>query len=205
MEQQLNGIKVPRPSIGKNVMYTGWIVLILSIGISGTTMAKDPTKQEQQREIRSMAKKTLTELYEVQPKARKVVEGAAGYAVFSNFGTKILVVGGGTGKGVVVDRKTGKETFMKMVEAQMGIGLGAKSYRQVWVFKTDKAMNDFVGSGWEFGGQATAAAKKGEEGGALAGAISVNTDIALYQLTDTGLEAMASAKGTKYYKDDELN
>ncbi len=88
MEQQLNGIKVPRPSIGKNVMYAGWIVLILSIGISGTAMAKDPTKQEQQREIRSMAKKTLTELYEVQPKARRMVEGAAGYAVFSNFGTK---------------------------------------------------------------------------------------------------------------------
>jgi len=35
----------------------------------------------------------------VQPSAREVVQDAAGYATFANFGTKILVVGGGTGKG----------------------------------------------------------------------------------------------------------
>jgi lipid-binding SYLF domain-containing protein len=183
------------------------VVPMLSIGIgpSGRALAKEPTKKERKAEIRSMAEETLAELYKVQPKARKVVEGSAGYAVFSNFGTKILIVGGGAGKGIVIDRKSRKETFMKMVEAQMGIGLGAKKFRQVWVFKTHKAMNDFVNTGWEFGGQATAAAKKGDDGGALAGAISVDMDIALYQLTDTGLEAMVSAKGTKYYKDDELN
>jgi hypothetical protein len=31
--------------------------------------------------------------------------------VFSNFGMKILVVGGGKGKGEAINKKTGKETL----------------------------------------------------------------------------------------------
>ena len=184
-----------------------FLIPLLCIGfwLSGTALAKEATKQEQQAELRKMANDTLAELYKLQPNARKNIAQAAGYAVFSNFGTKIFVVGGGTGKGIVINRKNKKETFMKMVEGQMGVGLGVKKFKQVWVFKTQKALNDFVNTGWEFGGQATAAAKSGDEGAAMAGAISVDTDIVLYQLTDAGLEAMLSAKGTKYYKDDDLN
>ena len=66
-------------------------------------------------------------------------------------------------------------------------------------------MRDFVNSRWEFGGQGTAAAKSGEQGGDLAGAISVDEDILLYQLTEEGLALELTAKGTKYYKDDKLN
>jgi lipid-binding SYLF domain-containing protein len=105
----------------------------------------------------------------------------------------------------VVNNKTKKETFMKMIEGQVGLGLGAKKFRQVWVFKSQKALNDFVNSGWEFGGQGTAAAKVGDQGGDLAGAIAVDVDILLYQLTDEGLALELTAKGTKYYKDDKLN
>jgi hypothetical protein len=45
----------------------------------------------------------------------------------------------------------------------------------------------------------------GEGGGDLAGAISVDVDILLYQLTEEGLALELTAKGTKYYKDDQLN
>jgi lipid-binding SYLF domain-containing protein len=181
------------------------LVFGIGIGLNETALAKEPTKQEQQGEIRKMAKETLAKLYKLQPGAKKVVNASAGYAVFSNFGMKIFLFGSGTGKGMVVDKATQKETFMKMVEGQVGIGLGAKKFRQVWVFKTKKAMNDFINSGWEFGGQGTAAAKAGNEGGGIAGAIAVDVDIALYQLTDDGLELALTGKGTKYYKDDDLN
>jgi lipid-binding SYLF domain-containing protein len=177
----------------------------IGIGLSGTALAKDPSKQEQQAEVRNMAKETLARLYKVQPAAKKVISKSAGYAVFSNFGMKIFLFGSGTGKGLVIDKATKKETFMKMIEGQVGFGIGAKKFRQVWAFKSKKALNDFINSGWEFGGQATAAAKSGSQGGDMAGAISVDVDIALYQLTDDGLELALTGKGTKYYKDDDLN
>jgi lipid-binding SYLF domain-containing protein len=181
------------------------LILAMGIGLSGAALAKEPTKKEMRADVRKMAKETLSKLYKIQPGAKKAIEKSAGYGVFSNFGMKIFFFGGGKGKGVVINKKDKKETFMKMVEAQAGLGLGAKKFRQVWVFKSQKALSDFVNSGWELGGQGTAAAKAGEQGGDLAGAISVDVDILLYQLTDEGLALELTAKGTKYYKDDKLN
>jgi len=51
---------------------------------------------------------------------RQAIATSAGYAVFSNFGMKILVAGSGSGKGLAVNSKTRVETFMKMFEVQAG-------------------------------------------------------------------------------------
>jgi lipid-binding SYLF domain-containing protein len=162
-------------------------------------------KQKAQSDIRKATTETLNKLYKVQPKARKAIAASAGYAVFSNFGMKILVAGSGTGKGLAVNSKSKAETFMKMIEVQAGLGIGVKKFRVVFVFDTESALNGFIGSGWEVGGQATASAKAGDKGGDLAGALSVSPGVWMYQLTDTGLAAELTAKGTKYYKDDDLN
>lgn len=163
------------------------------------------TKAEKQKEVQKMSQETLARLYKVQPSARKAVENSAGYAVFSNFGMKIFLAGTGTGSGMAVDSRTKKITYMKMVEVQAGLGIGVKKFRVVFVFDTQKALNDFINSGWEFGGQTTAAAKTGDQGVAFAGAVSVAPGVWMYQLTDTGLAAEITGKGTKYYKDSDLN
>jgi len=183
------------------------IALLLSFTVTAVPMwaaSKEEIKQEQS-DIRKMGKETLSRLYKVQPTAQKAVSKSAGYAVFSNFGMKIFVAGGGSGKGLVIDNKTKKETFMKMAELQAGIGMGIKKFRLVWVFENHKDVTEFINSGWEFGGQTSAAAKAGDEGGAFAGAMSVSPGIWLYQLTDDGLALELTGKGTKYYKDDDLN
>ncbi|MGB8323978.1 MAG: YSC84-related protein [Candidatus Acidiferrum sp.] len=94
---------------------------------------------------------------------------------------------------------------MKMLEVQAGLGVGVEKFRVIFVFDNKKALEDFVNSGWEFGGQTTAAAKNGDKGAAMAGAVSVSDGVWMYQLTDKGLAADISATGTKYYKDDDLN
>ena len=172
---------------------------------SGMVVAKDPTKAEQRADVRKTANDTLARLYKAQPGAKQAIERAAGYAVFSNFGMKILFAGGGTGKGVAIDNKTKVATYMKMVEIQAGLGFGVKKFRLVWVFETQSALNGFINSGWELGGQMTAAAQAGGQGGSFAGAVSVAPGVWLYQLTDDGLALELTAKGTKYFKDDELN
>jgi lipid-binding SYLF domain-containing protein len=199
---------------GKNEMKKSQLVIsTIAIGMlvafATTTdrafaASKEEIKQEK-ADIRKMAKETLARLYKVQPSAKKAASKSAGYAVFSNFGMKIFVAGGGSGKGVVIDNKTKKETFMKMVELQAGIGMGIKKFRLVWVFENRKDVTEFINSGWELGGQTSAAAKVGDEGGAFAGAMSVSPGIWLYQLTDDGLALELTGKGTKYYKDDDLN
>jgi lipid-binding SYLF domain-containing protein len=162
-------------------------------------------KMSMQDDVRAMASGTLDRLYSVQPKAKAAVEGSAGYAVFSNFGMKILVAGGGSGEGLAVETASKKETFMRMAELQVGLGMGVKKFSLVWVFETKEAYDNFISAGWEFGAQASAAAKAGDQGGALQGALSVAPGVWLYQLTDAGLALELTAKGTKYYKDSGLN
>ena len=185
-------------------------LLIASVALIGTAQAsvfkKEGTPDEQRADIRKVRDQALAELYKVQPSAKGHVEKAAGYAVFSNFGVKILVAGGGNGRGVVVDNKTKKETFMRMAEVQAGLGFGVKNFRLVWVFDKKADLDRFINSGWELGAQTTASAKvAGQGASACAGAVSVMPGVWLYQLTDDGLALELTAKGTKYYRDDALN
>jgi lipid-binding SYLF domain-containing protein len=196
----------------EELMKTNWMgrfthvaVLAVMVLVLAAVPAWGASKEDKQKEVQKVSRETLARLYKAQPSAKKAVEGAAGYAVFSNFGMKILVAGGGSGSGMAVDNKTKKMTYMKMVEVQAGLGMGVKKFRVVFVFDTQKALNDFVNSGWEFGGQTTAAAKSGDQGLALSGAVSVAPGVWMYQLTDTGLAAEITGKGTKYYKDSDLN
>ena len=118
---------------------------------------------------------------------------------------QMLLAIGGKGKGLAFNNKTKKATYMKMLEVQAGLGMGVKKFRTIFVFETEDAMNHFIDNGWEFGGQTTAAAKTGSKGGALQGAVAVMPGVWMCQLTDKGLALELTGKGTKYYKDDDLN
>ena len=163
------------------------------------------TKEEQQAEVRKAAQSALAAVYKAAPSARKAAEKAAGYAAFSNFGMKILLAGSGTGKGVAYNNKTKATTYMKMAELQAGLGFGVKKFQLLWVFENEQALNNFVNSGWEIGAQATASAKTGDKGAAYQGAVSVSPGVWLYQVSGDSLALELTAKGTKYYKDSDLN
>lgn len=159
----------------------------------------------QRQDVLKNSSEILTKLYAAQPDAKAAVEKSYGYATFGNFGTKILFVGSASGRGVAVNNKTQQRTFMDMYEVQAGLGLGVKSYMMIWVFESENAFNNFVNSGWEIGAQAAAAAKAGGNGGALEGAVQISPGVYVYQLTSTGLAVELTAKGTKYYRDNDLN
>lgn len=189
-----------RPALAAVIVF----IVALACALAVAAHAGD-SKADKQKKIRKMAEETLQQLYKAQPKAKTRVEGSAGYAVFSDVGVKILLTGSGKGHGIAVNNKSKQETFMKMLELQAGLGVGVEKFRVVFVFETEKALNDFVNSGWQFGGTSSAAAKTSDSGGALAGAASVSEGVSMYQLTDKGLAAEISATGAKYYKDDDLN
>src|SRR4051812_19957420 len=133
------------------------------------------------------------------------IKKSAGYAVFNNMGTNLLVVSTGRGAGMAVDSGSKKETFMKMISAGAGLGVGVKDYRVIFVFQNDKSLAQFLDSGWSASGQTDAAAKAGEKGAAYSGAVEVSPGVWVYQMTKNGLALQLTLQGTKYYKDDDLN
>ena len=132
-------------------------------------------------QVKEMAQDALASLYETSPWTRGSIEKAAGYAVFSTFGLKLFFAGGTTGKGVVFNNRTGRQTFMKMIQVQGGLGFGVNQNRLIFVFANESALRNFIQQGWEFGGQgnlsAIAQGKGNTYGGAgfrLAGRLSVS-------------------------------
>jgi lipid-binding SYLF domain-containing protein len=156
-------------------------------------------------QVREMAQDALASLYEIAPSTRRAVEGAAGYAVFSTFGVKLFFAGGTTGKGMVVNKRTSRQTFMKMIQVQGGLGFGVNQNRLIFVFSNEQALRNFINQGWEFGGQANLSAMASGQGTQFSGAAAVSPGVYLYQLTQTGLSATLTVGGTKFFKDGDLN
>ena len=91
---------------GKGTAILKFIFLALACSLAIVAHAADDKKAEEQKEVRKMAQDTLQRLYKAEPKAKGAVEGAAGYAVFSNTGLKIFMFGSGKGEGIAVNNKS---------------------------------------------------------------------------------------------------
>jgi lipid-binding SYLF domain-containing protein len=74
-------------------------------------------------------------------------------------GANLLLLSTARGAGIAVNSKTKQETFMKMISAGAGLGVGVKDYRVVFAFETEKAWLNFLDSGWDGSAQSDAAAK----------------------------------------------
>jgi len=180
------------------------IAIIFAIFLSGCVSTDKSTVSDKRQAILSMKNKVLTDLYRIKPDVKSQLSRAPGYAVFSNVNINLLFASFGGGQGLVKNNNTGKSTFMKMGEVGIGLGLGAKDFRIVFVFHNNEAMNRFVEHGWAVGAQTDAAAKANDKGAAVGGEITLD-DMTVYQLTESGLALQATVKGTKYWQDDELN
>ena len=175
------------------------VALLSAIGSN----AKDDNEAKKEKS-RKMAAQTLQDLYKLDAPAQAAIQKSAGYAVFSNTGVNLLL-STARGSGIALNSKSKQETFMKMVSAGAGLGVGVKDYRVVFVFDNDKAFTQFLDSGWSGSAQTDAAAKAGEKGGAFSGAVEVAPGVWVYQITKNGLALQLTLQGTKYYKDDDLN
>lgn len=177
--------------------------MAIVIAITGcANISKTPN--EKRASIQAMRQEVLTDLFREKPDTRSQINSAAGYAVFSNVNVNLIFASLGGGYGIAKHMGTGKETYMKMGEVGVGLGLGVKDFRAVMVFHSQDAYKDFIEFGWSFGGNADAAAKASDQGVA-AGKEAVLDDVTIYQMTESGLALQATLKGVKFWKDGDLN
>ena len=181
------------------------ISCLVVILLAGSVAIAGDSPDQKKDKTRKMASQTLKDLYKLEPTAQGAIQKSAGYAVFNNMGANLLLLSTARGGGIAVNSQTKKETFMKMISGGVGLGLGVKDFRAIFVFENEKAFSQFLDSGWSGSAQADAAAKAGEKGGAYSGAVEVAPGVWVYQITKNGLALQVTLQGTKYYKDDDLN
>lgn len=181
------------------------ILLLLTLVIALPSQAMAASRAEQQAQIQHMRADTLTKLYKAQPGAQSEIRSAYGYAVFSSANLTAFFLTAAYGYGVAHDNKAGGDTYMQMASGGIGLGLGAKDFRVVFIFSDKDAYNNFIYQGLDLSGQADAAAKAGAKGGAISGAEDISPGVRVYQMTETGLALQLTLQGTKYWKDSYLN
>ncbi len=193
--------------ISSLLLSTLTLALGLTVAPADSAAFAKADAEDKRAEIREMRTTVLEELYKLHPDAKAKIKHAAGYAVFSNVGVNLVLASFAGGKGIVVTTGTLKdrETFMKMGSAGIGLGLGVKDFRAVFIFYDKDKLEDFLDKGWDFGGQADAAAKSDKKGAALGAAETAIPGVDIFQITKNGLALQATLQGTKYWKDKDLN
>ena len=181
------------------------LVLMLAFFCVGCAFPKrGATLAERRNEVMKMHDNALEELYARDPIAKEKIDRSAGYGVFSNIGTNLLLITTEGGYGVAVDGETGQKTYMKMAGAGLGLGIGAKDTRLVFIFQSELALEEFKSGSWAAGADADAAAKVSEAGGEQS--VTAKTgDVEIYTITRNGLALSATINGTRFYRDRYLN
>jgi len=180
-------------------------LILVALMVSACARPKGETPEQKRDYVLGMKDNTLAELYAKKPYAKELVQNSAGYAVFSNFNTQLLIVGTGNGYGVAIDNSNGDNIFMKMAEGGVGLGVALKDFREVIVFNNKATFNSFVTEGWNFGAQGDAALKYKDDGGATSAEVPLDSEIVVFQMTKDGIALRASFGASKFWIDDELN
>lgn len=165
----------------------------------------EPSPEKQRKALQKIRSEALTELFRAEPGLEAVVDNAPGYAVFSNLGMKLGVIASERGAGVLRDKRSGRDTYMKMFSAGGGWGLGIRDLKIVFIFLTDGALDQFSTSGWDFSGEASAQLEGEIDGAGIAATESAMPGVEIYHLTDTGAALQATLQGTKFWVDEDLN
>ena len=203
------------------------VACALAIFAASCTGPRGANVDDKRDFVRKMRDQTLEQLYDGNPGLQERLESAPGYAVFTNINIHMLAISGGDGYGVAVDKRTGKETFMRVAEIGGGPGIAMRDFRTVFLFSGEHALDRFLAAGWQFSLEGSAAAISSDRGAGAQGVASVSASgdqtatvqteagraaaeaagqgVEVYQLTQAGLALHAAALGTRYFRDDELN
>lgn len=181
------------------------LIAVIAVVLSSVPAAaeedwKDMKQESKRMKIDETADDALKTLFAENAKAKMLYENSYGWAVFDNLKLAFGFSGGG-GNGVAVAKESGARTYMKMGTAGVGFGLGANKYQIVFIFQDSQTFENFVDKGWQADAGATASA------GTDAAEVKTGfvNGIAIYQMTEKGLMALADIAGTKYWKNDKLN
>lgn len=184
------------------VLVTLFLCMLTALPASASS---NDSAAEQRRQIDQLSENTLEKLYAKYPHARRVINECYAWATLSNSGVKVLFIGSSHGRGLAYNNQTGEKVYLHMKELSAGLGLGAKEYNLIFLLNTRDAWENFIAGKTRFGASAEAAADDSVNGGTIEGAEYVAPGVWVFQMTTKGLALEATLKGTKIYKDKNLN
>jgi hypothetical protein len=143
---------------------------------AGLFSPKGDSPEEKRQVVQKQRDQMLEELYKTKPELKDRIPKASGYATFKQTDLNLFLLASGRGYGVVHDNKSGKDTYMCVGSLGTGLGMGVKDLRVVFLFNDAKVMQEFMDSGWQFGGKADASGKYKDTGVSAEQNVKANVD-----------------------------
>ena len=154
--------------------------------LSGCASMTLEEQQEKRAELDEMGEKTVQKLLELRPDADEALAQSVGYTVIDMAITKIPVLGGGGGLAVTVDKRSGKNSYSKVSQFEIGGGIGAKRFKVVVFFTDEKLLDRAIKGAWHY--EASAEVSAGADG--IEGQVSKPDDgYTAFKIAESGAAA----------------
>jgi lipid-binding SYLF domain-containing protein len=145
-------------------------------------------------------RESLEKLYATNPEAKAEIEGAVGHAVFDITAVNAVLLVGQEGKGVLIEHASGKRTYMTMVRAGTGPGVGYQELAQIVAFKSSAAVDQFK-LGGQIGGDVVVSGTLGSSNAQQ----SIDPLIRYWYVNEKGFAVQVNWGGAVYAVDPKLN
>jgi len=162
-------------------------------------------KEAMRTSLHDLAERTVAELIALDPELEDKLAKAYGYAVFDNYMINLVFYVAGKGNGIAIETASKEPTYMLMLRAGTGPGLGYTKMRQLLIVDTEETFEYMTTVGLDVKVSAHAAFKIGNFGGSQIYAESFNPNIDVYTIVDSGIDLQANWGAVEYLKDWRLN
>jgi hypothetical protein len=160
--------------------------LSLSIGCASIPVDE---RDQVRAEIDQRAAEVIAEMSGENPRFEASFEAAQGYLVGQLSSATLLLLGGATGIGVLVDKADETRTYLNVDRIDLGVGIGASRARFIILFTEREPLERFKRGTWKptFAAESTAGSKGGAE-------VSPTEGVTLHVLGDGGASISTTAR-----------
>jgi len=167
------------------------LLAVLITSLAGCASLSPEEAQAKRDEIDAMSDAALARLFDTQPELRAAFDESPGYAVADIKLTKVPFVGGSEGPGIIVDKRTGKRTYLEVTRFDVGGGMGLSSFKIIVQFKDPELLTRAMSGFWRLEAGAEAGAGSASVEGSVG---SASKGYQVFRLTDSGAIASVTAR-----------
>ncbi len=180
------------------------LIACQTTGKDGKPLTPAEITQKRQATIK-MAETGLNLLIKQDPKIRKDIESAAGYAVFNTTNVNVILVVVARGEGILYDKRyKDQPVFMRDMKTGEGLGAGYQEQYQIILFKTQDAIDQFILTTVD-GQQIGLDVEANFSAGSSSTIRSFNPNVTFYTVGISGYDLQANYGGALYMVDQQLN
>ena len=161
--------------------------IVLSV-LMATLSGCSTISMEKQSDIDRMEEQTLARFEGKHAGLREKLDSLPGYLLVDMNVLKVPVLGGGGGRGVVVESATGKRTYVKVARMEFGGGWGGRRYKVLLAFSDPALLKKAQSGKWIYQMGAEASAGKAAIEGS-SGQLRQDTGFEMFVLTEGGASA----------------